>query len=166
MIPLRYSFQWCSHRFGGIDKTRIFGLAFPNTAAGFTAAIYWCFKRQCCWHRNFQLSTSVFFMFFFCFCFKKKSSYAGSMKKIPRHCLALSSLGFSIAHLCFAFRFDASDICFRISGHTLSGFEVVCFLIGLSPDQVYPSGGCSFNKMNLVKPVHASDNSLSLSTFQ
>ena len=34
-------------------------LSFPKTAAGFAAAIYWCFTRHCCWHRNFQLSTSV-----------------------------------------------------------------------------------------------------------
>ena len=34
------------------------------------------------------------------------------------------------------------------------------------PGPVYPSGGLSFNKINLVKPVHASDNSLSPSTFQ
>ena len=31
---------------------------------------------------------------------------------------------------------------------------------------VYPSGGLSFNKINLVKLVHASDNSRSSSTFQ
>ena len=87
---------------------------------------------------------------------------------IPRNCLALSSFGFSMAHFCFALRlrFDASDMCFHISGHTLSGLEVVCFLVSLSPDHVYPSGGLSFNKINLVKPVHASDNSLSPSTFQ
>ena len=94
------------------------------------------------------------------------SSSSGSMKKIPCCCLSLSSFGFSIVHLCFAFLFAASDICAHISGHTLSGLEVVCFLVSLSPDHVYPSGCLSFNKMNLVKPVHASDNSRSPSTFQ
>ena len=87
-------------------------------------------------------------------------------KKTPRNLLALSSFGFSIAHFCFALLFAASDICFNISGHTLSGLVVVCFLVSLSPDHAYPSGGLSFNKMNLVMPVHASDNSLSPSTFQ
>ena len=40
-----------------------------------------------------------------------------SQKKIPRNLLELSSLGFSMAHFCFSLRFDASDICFHISGH-------------------------------------------------
>ena len=48
----------------------------------------------------------------------------------------------------------------HISGHLLSGLEVVCFLVSLSPDHVHPSSGLSVNKINLVKPVHASDNSL------
>ena len=69
------------------------------------------------------------------------SSSSGSMKMIPRCCLALSSFGFSITHFCFALLFAASDICFHISGHTLSGLEVVCFLVSLSQDHVYPSGG-------------------------
>ena len=94
------------------------------------------------------------------------SSSFGSIKNILLNCLALSSFGFSIAHLCFAFFFAASDIHFHISGHTSSGREVVCFLVSLHPDQVYPSGGLSFSRTNLVYPVHASDNSLSPSTFQ
>ena len=70
----------------GIDNTSIFGLVFPNIAAGCTAAICWCFTRHCCWHRNFQLSTSVF-----SWCVFNYSS-SGSMKKIPRDCLAFSSI--------------------------------------------------------------------------
>ena len=88
------------------------------------------------------------------------------MKKISRNLLALSNFGFSIAHFSFALHFAASDICFHTSGHTLSGLEVACFLVRLSPNHENPSGGLSFNKINLVKPVHASDNSLSPSTFQ
>ena len=61
------------------------------------------------------------------------SSSFGSMKKIPRNLLALSSFGFSIAHLCFAILFAASDMCFHISGHTSSGREVFCFLVSLHP---------------------------------
>ena len=91
------------------------------------------------------------------------SSSFGSIKNVPLNCLALSSFGFSLAHLCFAFFFDASDICFHKSGQTLSGREVVCFLVSLP--HVYPSGGLSFNKMNLVKPVHASKKSFAPSTF-
>ena len=93
------------------------------------------------------------------------SSSFGS-KNIPLNCMALSSFGFSIAHLCFAFFFAASDIHFHISGHTSSGREVFCFLVNLPLDHVYPSGGLSFKRTNLVNPVHASDNSLSPSTFQ
>ena len=158
MIPIKYIFTSYSHRFVGIDNTSIFGFLFPNTAAGFTATIYWCFTKHCCWHRNFQLSTSVFMV-----CFNCSSSY--SMKK-RRSCLALSSFGFSMIHFCFALRFDAADITFHISGHTLSGLEVVGFLVSLFPDHVCPSSGLSFNKMNLVKPVHAFDNFLSPSMFQ
>ena len=87
------------------------------------------------------------------------SSSFGSMKNVPLNCLALSSFGFSIAHLCFAFFFCKLDICFHMSGHALSGLEIVCVLVSLHPDQVYPSGCLSFNKINLVKLVHASDNS-------
>ena len=47
-----------------------------------------------------------------------------------------------------------------------SGLEVVCFLVTLSLNHVYPSGRLSSNEMNLVKPVHESDNSRSSSTFQ
>ena len=102
----------------------------------------------------------AFFMMFL------KSSSSGLMKKIPRNFPALSSFGFSIAHCCFAFRFDASDMCFHISSHTLSGLEVVPFLVSLSLDYENPTGGLSFNEINLVKPVHASDISRSASTFQ
>ena len=116
--------------------------------------------RHCCWHRNFELSTSIF---------QKKSlnsSSSGSTKKIPRDLLALSSFGFSMAHFCFSLRFDASDTCLQISGLTLSGLEMICYLVRITTDHVYPSGGFSFNTMNLVNPVHASDNSLLPSTFQ
>ena len=72
------------------------------------------------------------------------SSSFGSMKIIPLNCLALSSFGFSIAHLCFAFFYAASDTRVHVSGHTSSGREVFCFLVSLLLDHVYPSGGlCS-----------------------
>ena len=65
------------------------------------------------------------------------SSSSGSMNKIHRQCLALSSFGFSIAHFCFASFFAASGICFHISGHTLSGLDVACFLVSLSPRTIH-----------------------------
>ena len=60
MISVRYVFQSHCHRVVGINNTSIFGLSLPNTAAGFTKAIYWCFTRHYCWHRNFKLSMRVF----------------------------------------------------------------------------------------------------------
>ena len=96
------------------------------------------------------------------FIIRLNSSSSGSKKKILCNLLALPSLGFSMSHLGFSLRFDALDTCFHMSGHTLSGLEVVCFLVSLSPDHENPSGGFSFNTMNLVKPVHASDNSSNL----
>ena len=57
VIPVRHTFQSYSQ---GINNTSIFCLVFPSIAAGFPAAIYWCFTSHCYWHRNFQLSTSVF----------------------------------------------------------------------------------------------------------
>ena len=149
---MRHTFQSCSHRFVGIDNTSIFGLVFlPWQLVGVYKALPLAPELPTFYDR-------------FSWCLNSSSS--GSMKKIPRICLTLSSFGFSIAHLCFALLFAASDICFHISGHSLSGLEVVCFLVSLSPDHVYPSGGLSFSKICLVRPVHASDNSLSPSTFQ
>ena len=40
--------QLPAHGFVGIDNAGKFSLVFPNNAAGFTAAIYWCFTRHCC----------------------------------------------------------------------------------------------------------------------
>ena len=78
------------------------------------------------------------------------NSSSGSMKKIPRNLLALSSFGFSIAHFCFALLFAASDICFHIYRHSLSGLDVVCVLVSLSPDHAHTSGGLSFNICRVV----------------
>ena len=39
------------------------------------------------------------------------------------------------------------------------------FFVSLTPDQIYPFGGVSFNNVNLVKPVHVSDRFLSPSTL-
>ena len=130
VILLRFvysSFEPWSRAFVGINNTHIFCLAFPNIAVGFTTALYRYFATHSCWHRNFQLSLRAAFIV------SLNSSSSGSIKNIPTNCLALSSFGFSIAHLCFAFFFAASDINFHISGHTSSGREVVCFLVSLSP---------------------------------
>ena len=153
MIPLRYPFQSYSHRFVGIDNANILGLVFPKTAASFTRGNLLVFYQA-------LLLASEFPTFYDRFPFHVWN-FSSS-----RTCLALSSFGFSIAHFCFALRFDASHICSHISGHTLSGLEVVCFLVTLLPDHVYPSGGLPFKKMNLVNPGYASDSSRSPSTLE
>ena len=148
------SFQPWSRAFVGIDNTSVFCLAFPNIAVGFFTALYRYFCKALLRASEFP-TFSQRLEFFVVWLNEEYSSRLSGIVDI------------SIAHLCCAFFFfAASDINFHISGHTLSGLEVVCFLASLHPDQVYPSGGLSFNKINLVKPVYASDNSFSPSTFQ
>ena len=120
VIPVRHTSQSFSIRFVDIDISSIFDLVFLSTAAGFSASIYWCFARHCCWHGNFQLPTSVFDdvpEFFVCR-FNDKRYHV---------IVLLSSFGFSIANFCFALLFAASDICFHTSGHSLSG--LACFFV-------------------------------------
>ena len=125
------------HRFVGFNNTHIFVLCSPTvrrwSLQGIAAGI----------------GISNFLRAFFMIPFNSSSSR--SMKYIPRNLLAFSSFGFSIAHFCFSLRFDASDICFHISGHNLSGLEVVCFLVSLASDHQNPSGGYSSNTVNLCE---------------
>ena len=61
MISVRSSFHSDSHRFVSFSSAGVFCLVSSNGAAGFTAtSVQWSFTRHCCWHRNFQLSTSIF----------------------------------------------------------------------------------------------------------
>ena len=111
-------------------------------------------------HRTFQLSTSIFhYTLEFLIIIINEEKYHA----IFWHFRALAS---RLPICCFALRFDASDVRSHISGHTLSCLEVVYCLVSLLLDKVNPSGGFSLNKVNLVKPVNASDNSRSSSTFQ
>ena len=108
------------------------------------------FARHSCWQRNCQLSTSGFHceLEFFVVWFSEEYS---------SHLSGIVEPWFLESPSLFCFLFAASDICFHISRHTSSGREVVCFLVSL-PNHVYPSGGLSFSRTNLVNPVHASDN--------
>ena len=136
---------------------RDFCLAFPNIAVGFSTALYRYFARHCCWHRNFQLSPSGFHceLDFFVVWFNEE--YSSQLSGIVE-------LWFLDSHLCFAFFFAASDICFHKSGHTSSGREVVCFLVSLRTGPwCIRLVAFLVNKTNLVKVVHAYDNSSSLS---
>ena len=108
----------------------------------------------CCWHRTFPTLYESFYIVWL------NSSSSGSMKKIPRNCLVLSSFGFSIVHFCFAFSLHQPCASTHLATHRLDE-KLFVFL----KDHVYPSGGLSFSKMILVKPVHASENSLSTVQF-
>ena len=157
VIPLRYPFQSNPHRFVASTIQAYLVLRFPTlrqvSPRQFTGVLQSIAA---------GIGTSNFLRAFVMIGLNSSSS--GSMKKIPLNRLALSSFGFSIAHFCFAFS-SLHQTYASTSGHTLSGPEVVRFLVSLSPDHVCPSGGLSFNQMSLVKPVHASDNSRSPPTY-
>ena len=99
------------------------------------------------------------------FIIRLKTSSSRSIKKIPRNLLTCSRSSLSIAHFCF--------FAFRCVRHLFTHFcrysvrpWIFCFLVSFVQDLVFPSGGFSLKKVNHVKPVNASDNSLSPSTFQ
>ena len=94
VIPVRYHFQSYSHRFVGIDNTSIFGLVLP-------------ILRQVSPRQLQSIAAASEFPTFYerLFMVCVNSSSSGSMKKIPRNCLALSILVFSIAHFCFCILF-------------------------------------------------------------
>ena len=159
--------MWSSWYLWGIPSNRIL---IDSSASTIQAYLVLCFPiRLQVSPRQFTgvlqgiaagIGTSNFQRAFFMVCLNYSSS--GSMKKIPRTCLALSSFGFSMAHFCFALLFAASDICF----HT-SGIHCRVFFSSLDSTRTMSiRSGLWFNKINLVKPVHASDNSLSPSTLQ
>ena len=112
--------------------------------------------RHCCWHRNFQLSTSICHDTLQFIISKFNSENTTQSSGIIEFWLLDGPL----------FLFALRCIWCHISGHTLSGLEVVCFLVSLSLDHVYPSSGFSFSTMNLVKSVHTSEKCLLPSTFQ
>ena len=91
VIPVRHTFQSFSHRFVGIVNTSIIGLVFPDTAAGFLAHFTGVLQGVAA-----GIGTSNFLRAFFMVYVKNYSS-SGSMKKIPRNLLTLSSFGFSVS---------------------------------------------------------------------
>ena len=161
MISVRSYFHPDSHRFVSFNNTSIFCLVFSNCATSFPVLLTLSLAGHCRWHRNFQLSTRILheiLEFFIIWINEVKTTQFSSFVELRFFDSPLT--------LNLSLRFDASDISFQISGHRVSGLEVVCFLVSLLPDHVYPSGGFSLRIVNLVKPVHASDNSQSPSTFQ
>ena len=138
VIPVRHTFQSYSQRFVGIDNTSIFGLELPKNCGRFRGGNLLVFYKA-------LLLASEFPTFY------------------QRCCLALSSFGFSIDHFTFALLFAASHLylamncgVLRLSVSSWVSTQTMCTR----------QSGLSFTEMILVKPVHASDNSLSPSTFQ
>ena len=132
---------------------RIF-LAIIHNATGFPLLFAPGSARHCCWHRNFQLSTRIFDSFLeFLICWINEVNTTQFSCRVKLRFFDSPLLLFLFA--------DASDIYFQTSGHRESGLDVVCFLVSLSPDQVYFSSGFSSNIVNLVKLDHVSDNSRS-----
>ena len=125
------SFLPWSRAFVGINNTSVFCLAFPNIAGGSPLLFIGILQGIAA-----GIGTSNFLRA--AFIVSLNSSPFGSTKNIPLNCLALSSFGFSTAHLCFAFFFAASGKISHISSHTSSRREVFCFLASLHPDHVYP----------------------------
>ena len=126
MISVRNSFHAYSHRFVGFNNTSIFCLVFSNCATSFPVQTTLESTRHCCWHRNFQLSTSgihcelEFFIVWF------KEEYSSPLSGIVE-------LWFPDSPSLLCFLFAVSDICFHTSGHTLSGREVDRFLVRSLP---------------------------------
>ena len=120
------SFYPWSRAFVGINNTSLRCLAFPNIEVGFHTALYRYFARHCCWHRNFQLSTSGFHCELEFFVVWLNDEYFPQLTGIVE-------LRFLDSPSCFAFFFAASDMNVHILGHTSSGREVVCFLVSLLP---------------------------------
>ena len=162
VILMRFVFSsfwpW-SRAFVGINNASVFRLAFPNIAVGFSTALYRYFARHCCWHWNSQLSPSGFRceLEFFAVWFNEE--YSSQLSGIVEFWFLDGPSLFCFLFRCIGHKFP------HIWSYIIRkrSFLFPC----KSPrDHVYPSGGLSFSRTNLVNPVHASDNSLSPSTFQ
>ena len=81
MISVRSSLHECPHRFVGFSNTSIFVLCCPTVRQVSQCWWSWSFTRHCCWHRNFQLSTSIFHctLEFFIIITKKSNSLTFSV---------------------------------------------------------------------------------------
>ena len=160
MTFLKSFFQTFSRRFAGFNDACVFFVV--QLSKTLQVSLY--SSRLVLQRIAAGIGTSHFLRAFFII--SLNSSSAGSRKQIPRFFSSIVKLRTSIAHFFFSLRFDASDISFQTSGHRESSLDVVCFLVSPLPDHVYPSGVFSSIIVNLVTPVHVSDNSRSPSTFQ
>ena len=93
------SFQTRSRALVGINNISVFCLAFPNIAFRASPLLFIGILQ------DIAAGIGTFNFLRAAFIVSLNSSSIGSMKNIPLNCLALSSFGFSTAHLCFAFFF-------------------------------------------------------------
>ena len=148
------SFLPWSRAFIGINNTIIFRLAFPNVAVGFSTALYRFFARPCCWHWNFQLSASGFHRELEFFVVWLSEEYSSQFSGIVKPWFLDSPSLFGFPFCCI--RHMLPHIWLYIVG------SWGCLFPRQSQDHVYHSSDLSLNIRNLVKPVHASDNSFSI----
>ena len=156
MILVKRSFHALPRRFIGLNNASAFCLSILFNATGFPELPTLNCARRCGWHQNYQLSTRILHDIFEFSIIRinevNTAQFPGTVE--PRFLDSPLLLFFA---------------CRRI-GHifpkSLAILEVVCVLVSLLPDHVYPSGGFSLNTANLAKPVHLADNSRSPSTFQ
>ena len=116
VIPVRHAFQSYPHSFVGIDNTSIFGLVFPNTAAGFHRAYSLVFYKASLLASELPTFYERFFHgvfeFFIIWVNEEDSMWLSGIIE-----LWVSRKPIFV----FALLFAASDICFHISGHTVVG---------------------------------------------
>ena len=134
---------------------------FSDTISGFAATSAMLFGTLL--HMAGAVGLSSFLL-----AFLRISLYSSSSKSIKED----SAQSSSIVELWFLFvpipAFLDSERLYLFSSKLLAIHDLVvaCIFVSLSPDHIYPFGGFSFNKVNLVKPLHESDKFLFESTFQ
>ena len=124
------------------SSTSVFCSVSSDSAAGFSALVKIKFARRCGWHRNFQISTSIFHDILEWVIINVKGQ-SRNFSSIVEFLFVGSQL------LCFCEVRRIGHI-FPNPCHAVSGM-VVCFLVSLSLGHVFPSGGSSFKKVNLVE---------------
>ena len=139
-------------------------ISFQNTRKFFfvgstTPAIFHNFTRHSRSHWCFQLLTRVLDGFFEFLIIRVDEIYLSQFSCVFKMELFLRKL-------LLLYQLGVLPIDFQSSGHRWSGLDVSCFLVNLSPDHKYPSGGFSSNRVNWVKPVQETVKSLEPSMFQ
>ena len=158
---MKRSFHALSLRLVGFENTGVFCLAFLFNDTSFPVLLALKILQRIAagWHRSFQLSTRVVHNVFEFFI-----SWINELNTAQFSCIVMLRFFDSPLLLFFAFRRFRHILPNLWPPSVWPGSRLLsCQFL---PDHVYPSGGFSSKKVNIVKPVHVSDNSRSLSTFQ